>query len=108
MKTKKIKIKGNTWTIKYLDSINDKYWGATDSTSKTIRIWCQKPEETECDNFDEHIDRTIRHELLHAFLHECGLGHQMHCDDQGHDEQLIDWLACQYPEYKAVCDELGI
>ena len=44
-------------------------------------------------------NQTVRHELLHAFLRESGLG-----DEAEIDEVIIDWLALQAPKImKAFC-----
>lgn len=108
MKQRKIKIKGNTWTIKYLNSIDKYNWGSTDSTSKIIRLYCKEPKDSDLDNFQIHMNHILRHELVHAFLDECGLQDQLSYTRQGHDEKMVDWFAYMYPEYKKVCDELGV
>ena len=44
-------------------------------------------------------NQTVRHELIHAFLRESGLG-----DEAEIDEVIIDWLALQAPKImKAFC-----
>jgi hypothetical protein len=46
--------------------------------------------------------KVLRHELVHAFLHESG----MH--DQAMDEQLVDWIAIQFPKLNKLFDQLEI
>lgn len=43
-------------------------------------------------NFKEFEKKVIRHEIIHAFFHESGLG------DYTNDENLVDWLALQIPK----------
>ena len=44
----------------------------------------------------------IRHELAHAFLYESGL------TDYAADEQLVEWLAVQFPKMAKLFEELNI
>lgn len=54
--------------------------------------------------------RTLRHEIMHAFLNESGLSS---CADQ-HDgawaknEEMVDWFAIQSPKIFKVYSELGL
>ena len=38
--------------------------------------------------------QVIRHELVHAFLFESGLG----ADSWGINEEIVDWIAYQFPK----------
>lgn len=43
--------------------------------------------------------KNVRHELVHAFLFECGLAEN---SDWAQNEELVDWIAIQGPKiYKA-------
>jgi Zn-dependent peptidase ImmA (M78 family) len=44
----------------------------------------------------------IRHELAHAFLYESGL------TDYAADEQLVEWLAVQFPKIAKLFEELNV
>jgi len=44
----------------------------------------------------------IRHELAHAFLYESGL------TDYAADEQLVEWLAVQFPKMAKLFDKLNV
>lgn len=46
--------------------------------------------------------KTIRHEVIHAFLHECGL------DSYTEDETIVDALAVLYPRMQKVFSELEV
>lgn len=60
-------------------------------------------------NFAVNYRKSLRHEIIHAFLFESGLGANFeHPNQFGHDETFIDWFAIQYPKIKAVFEELDI
>ena len=62
-------------------------------------------------NIDETaVDRNvlIRHEIVHAFMFESGLGFNFVHTGVGVDETMTDWYAIQYPKLKAVYAELGV
>lgn len=53
---------------------------------------------------------TLRHEIIHAFLYESGLGT---CSSKFEDawvtnEEMIDWFAVQFPKIAKVYKKLGI
>ena len=51
---------------------------------------------------------TLRHELIHAFLFESGLGFDWRqATNHGHDETTIDWFAHQWPKIHKIFAELG-
>lgn len=45
------------------------------------------------------------HELIHAFLYECGLNDS---SDWARNEELIDWLAIQFPKIQALFEKAGV
>ena len=52
--------------------------------------------------------RTLRHEIIHAFLFESGLGGDADYSGNGtHPEMMIDWFARQAPKIWAVWKEAG-
>ena len=48
---------------------------------------------------EERAKEVLRHEIIHAFFSESGL------DDYSCNEQLVNWLAIQFPKIKRVCEE---
>lgn len=68
--------------------------------------WDEEPEETKtiCEK------QTLRHELVHAFLHESGLRESSHGLDHGwaQDEEIVDWIAIQFPKIFKVFEELDL
>ena len=52
---------------------------------------------------------TIRHEIIHAFLNESGLGWNTLPIDKAwaKNEEMVDWIAIQFPKILKVFKELG-
>lgn len=74
--------------------------GYCDYTSHRIVI-CRKEESDDIDDFREYQKRVVRHEIIHAFLFESGLGKDAvwwAVDNQTHPEQMVDWMARQFPK----------
>ena len=49
--------------------------------------------------------KVIRHELIHAFILESGL---YECCDWAENEELVDWIARQFPKIAKLFKEIGI
>ncbi len=55
------------------------------------------------DDMSKFANKTVRHEIIHAFMDESGVNGSEWC----HDEILVDWLAVQLPKMvKAMKDYL--
>lgn len=54
--------------------------------------------------------KTLRHEVLHAFLNESGLSDSSSRTSVAwaKNEEMVDWIAIQFPKIMAVYEELGI
>lgn len=46
-------------------------------------------------NVDEFVRKVMRHEIIHAFLHESGLSSN---SEWALDEEMVDWIALQFPK----------
>ena len=51
---------------------------------------------------DEFQKKVYRHEIIHAFFHESGIRKYTE------DEELVDWIALQYPKLEKIFNELNI
>lgn len=108
MDNKKVDILGSKWNIIHTDEKNYDADAECDYTNKTITIWQG--------NFDmytyakpmEHYNRILRHELLHAYLFECGCGNEITSNVNNHDEFIIDWFARMWPRIKKTYKQLNI
>lgn len=71
------------------------------------RIILNKIEETDetFENLDGLRRKIARHELIHAFFAESGL--RTHCT-YAESEELVDWIAIQFPKIAKVFKELGV
>lgn len=49
-------------------------------------------------------NEVIRHELVHAFLHESGLGAQSWAEN----EEIVDWIAKQFPKMNEAFNAIDV
>lgn len=81
--------------------------GYCDYTSKKIVI--RKDNYNNVGNFDCLMKKQLRHEIIHAFLSESGLQSNFeYCQEFGHEETMVDWIAIQFPKILKVYQELDI
>ncbi|MDO5329032.1 MAG: hypothetical protein Q4E88_02875 [Coriobacteriia bacterium] len=100
-------IMGKTWTIIETEETDKDYaLGQTFETARKIIIYNYEPADIL--NPRKLYNQVMRHELLHAYMFECGLGDDLRYNDHGHDETTIDWMARIYPRYKKTCRELKV
>lgn len=64
-----------------------------DHTVRTIVIGEFPPELMDVEGREENRKRILRHELLHAFMYESGLGTDC---DWAHNEEMTDFFAMQF------------
>lgn len=50
----------------------------------------------------KRFNEVLRHEIVHAFFNEAGL--EEYCNN----EQLVDWVAVQFPKMQKIFQELDI
>lgn len=112
MKNRKVKILGATYTIKFL--FNDEYLincdGYCDKTSRRIVVRIINNDNSDLGDKRIYQNKCLRHEIIHAFLFESGLSENAIFAAHGtdHPEQMVDWIAYQYPKIKKVFKKLGI
>lgn len=63
-----------------------------------------KHDEMNAKHLDIFQQKVIRHEIIHAFLHESGLAEN---SQFGRNEELVDWIALQLPKMIPVMTEAG-
>jgi hypothetical protein len=86
--------------------------GYIDVTIKKI-IVCDFAEDADDpfskQNLDDFKKETVRHEIIHAFLYESGLAGNSHATTQwAEDEEMVDWMAIQFPKIAKVFEEAGV
>ena len=106
----KVDVLGVEYTIKQSDKVKDLSLencdGYCDHTTKTIVIDTFKNyqgQPSALENLDDYEKKVIRHELVHAFLFESGLG----ACSWAKDEEIVDWIAAQFPKMKKTFEELN-
>lgn len=107
MKDFKVNILGTDYEVKYLELKDEGIDGDCDSTTHIIRV--RTDNTNNLGNMKELQKVTLRHELIHAFLFESGLGCSwQHPEQFGHDETTIDWFARMSPKIFKLFQELEI
>jgi hypothetical protein len=83
--------------------------GCCDHSIKEIRIIKMDPTaRNSLGDLSEYKKKVLRHEIIHAFLFESGLGcNFQHAEQFGHDETMVDWFAFQFPKLKKAFSEAG-
>lgn len=106
----KIGVLGSEWTIEYRGEKSDHLLkdrdGYTDPSANLIVIANRRPDDDIID-FDKIQRRALRHEIIHAFLFESGLGFNFEHREIGHEETIIDWIALQFPKLQKAFEEAG-
>lgn len=101
---KKVKVLDAVYTIKEVPegSMSDERGGTADWTSKTICVTDYKPHPDSVDDLGVVKRALTRHELIHAFLFECGLGYQADWS-----EEQVDWIARMFPKLLKAFTDAG-
>ena len=89
-------VMGMMWKLKFVDEDpalrdGDAY---CDPSIRTIVLLNHKPEPGELNDMVQYTLKTMRHEVVHAYLYECGLGdNALSVDCWPKNEEMIDWFA---------------
>ena len=93
-----VDVLGTTYQIKQLNMVDDMNLencdGYCDRSIKSIVIDTFENRPGSMQDLDEYKKEVIRHELVHAFLFESGLGG----NSWAKEEEIVDWIACQFPK----------
>ena len=105
-------ILGSKWTIEVKkqdeDEILQSVEGYADRTTRRIVI-CDASGDTDYRDYDAFQRKVLRHEIIHAFMFESGLGE---CADYGrngtdHPELMVDWFATQFKKLEKAFIDSG-
>lgn len=98
MENQKINILRTEYSILYKELKDEGSDGYCDYTSKEITI---RSDNANCiGNFEWLQKRSLRHEIIHAFMAESGLqSNWQHTEQFGHDETTVDWFAIPSPRF---------
>ena len=116
--TKQVNVLGETYTIYDVkvgeDETVDRCFkelncdGYTDGTTREIILKVIEPEPSRPADLEAYRREVLRHELVHAFLNESGLGdcsYGTNC--WAKNEEMVDWLAIQSPKIFKAFIEAG-
>lgn len=84
--------------------------GYCDHTTHEIVIEAQTEKSYDCvKEYPAYQRRVLRHEIIHAFLFESGLGGDATYQQDGetHPELIVDWFARQAPKIYAAYQAAG-
>jgi hypothetical protein len=116
---KAVKILGTKYTLRRVNFGEDafmermKFGGYCDATAKEIVVLNLKTIPDFANDPKEVIARkereTLRHEIIHAFFNESGLQWNSLPVEQAwaKNEEMVDWIAIQFPKILKVYKELG-
>ena len=114
MENRKINILGTEYRIEFRkedeDTILKDCNGYCDVTVKLIVVLAEPNKECDYEDFSFIQKKTLRHEIVHAFLTESGLFNNTYNVDAGwaKNEEMVDWFAIQSPKIFKVYSELGL
>lgn len=109
----KVNVLGTEYRIEYhdkdKDKLLDKCVGYMDETERLIVVM-NRPEDCEILNFENARKKILRHEIIHCFLFESGLGRNTYAIDGSwsENEEMVDWMAIQFPKIAVAFKELGV
>lgn len=106
----KVHICGEEWTVDFADVENDSILkdadGYCDRSARKIVI-ANKQDDCTLLDFEEYKKKVMRHEIVHAYMFECGLGECWRHSEWGQEEQTVDWIANTFPKMLATFKEAG-
>ena len=80
-------------------------YGLCEMYSKKIVLSDIKEDVMNVDNIEAFKRKVVRHEIIHAFFAESGLRSS---SDYAQNEELVDWIAIQFPKILKVMGELEV
>uniref|UniRef100_UPI00359CB846 hypothetical protein n=1 Tax=Thomasclavelia spiroformis TaxID=29348 RepID=UPI00359CB846 len=80
--------------------------GYTDYSVKKIRVLdvTKNTDSGQQEDTERYQKLILRHELIHVFLYESGIDFRI----LFHNEEMVDWLAMQFPKIVEVFDKMEI
>ena len=103
----KIEVLGTQYKIRVSDDISEfeDCIGWADKTTKEITIFdLDSYDKCNFGDKEKMMRKVLRHEIIHAFMYESGLQESVRWDC----EQMVDWIAIQFPKMKETFKKLDI
>lgn len=112
----KVCVLGTEYSIRFVDhfperlsDLDETSDGCCNPDDHLIYIKTSGFEDCTDEGRNRHIQRVCRHELIHAFFDEAGLG----ADTANHygawscNEEMVDWIAAMFPKMMKAFEEVG-
>lgn len=107
---KKVNVLGTEYEVELLDEQDETMKamncdGYTDYSIKSIKVLKNKKDDdvTKQKDIIKYQNNILRHELIHAFLYECGIDSGM----QFHNEECVDFFAMQFNKLSKIFEDAG-
>ena len=100
----KVNVLGTEYKIEYKKREDDEQLeesdGYCDTSSKLIVVEDMKLEKGSKKDLKTYAKQVLRHEIIHAFLHESGLDNcsLVYSAGWAKSEEMVDWIALQSPK----------
>ena len=106
-----ISVLGTEYSVEFVPRNSDPrlldvHDGYCDRSAKRLVIVTLGTLGSNLDHPIEVLKKVMRHEVIHAFLHESGLSGNFEHPRYGHEETMIDWIASQFPKILKVYNQL--
>ena len=83
--------------------------GYYDSSKNEIVVKIFEPDATSLGDLFQYQKEILRHEIIHAFLHESGVDAcSCPCDSWATNEEMVDWFAIQSPKIFKLFEREGL
>lgn len=99
----KLNIFGEEWEVKVDPDLKDDFRGLCDISVRTITLNDFNKYlkfEYPLKDMENEIERTLRHEIVHAIFSEAGL------EGYSSDELLVDFLSVQIPKLEKIIEQV--
>lgn len=111
VKEMQINILGSQWRVVSRNEKEDERLkgssGLTDSSCRTIVLTDASPSEYTIANPCSDLQRTLRHDIIHAFMFESGLWcNSISTENWSMNEEMVDWFAIQLPKIHECCTQV--
>lgn len=110
---KTVSILGTKYKLLFVPCDNERLTAAEadaiiDETTKEMIVGIFKPDSCSVANLDEYQRKTIKHEIVHAFLFESGLAESSgRVNSWATNEEMVDWIARQHDKLHRAFEEAG-
>lgn len=101
----KLNILGEEWEVKIDPNLKDDFRGLCDISVRTITLNDFNKYlkfEYPLKDMENEIERTLRHEIVHAIFSEAGL------EGYSSDELLVDFLSVQIPKLEKIIEQVKL